>query len=70
MVETNKKSILISELIKELEEFKKSEGDVEVFTANKSEACFDGIGKIVAMKVIEDYKTYAVIINNEVLLKP
>ena len=62
------KTLKISELIKELEEFKK-EGDLEVFITNRGEACFDGVGKLFVIMDAKNDKQYLALLQNDDMLK-
>ena len=70
MNKTNKKSKIISQVIIELEGWKKELGDVEVFIANSEETCFDGVGKMFGIKIAATDETMLGIIRSDVVIKP
>lgn len=63
-------TLRISALIKKLESFKDSEGDVEVFMENSAEACFDGVSGCFAIHSASDSKKYLALLRNDDVLKP
>jgi wobble nucleotide-excising tRNase len=69
MEKTNEKSKKISEIIKELEQWKNSEGDMEVIIANTNESCFDGVGKMFVMLNVSNNEKFLGIIRSNVVIK-
>lgn len=69
MKESNEKSKKISEIIAELEQWKKEHGDLEVFIANTDDACFDGFGRLFTIQTVENDQKYLGIIRSSVVLK-
>lgn len=61
-------TLKISEVIKQLEDFKAEVGDVEVFITNPQEECFDGLGTIfVIMEAEKKIKNVCLLRNSAVL---
>lgn len=67
---TKEESRKISEIIKELQDWQKEIGDVEVVIANIEQSCFDGFGKIFTIKSASSDKTFLGIIRSNLVIKP
>ena len=70
MEKTDKKARKISEIIAEMEGWKKEHGDMEVMIANTDEACFDGVGKMFVVMSAENHEKFLGILRSEVVIKP
>ena len=62
-------TLKISQLIKELENWKKSQGDLEVFMTNEEESVFDGVSKAFVILSARNDNKYLALLRNEDCLR-
>ncbi len=70
MYKTKEEARKISEIIKELQDWQKEIGDVEVVIANPEEGCFDGFGKTFTIKTASSDQTFLGIIRSKIVIQP
>jgi hypothetical protein len=62
------KAKMLSHLVEELSLMLKAEGDMEVFTTNEAEGCFDGVGGMFVIQTLTGLKALA-LMRSDVVIK-